>query len=81
MLVILLHLRYPRRICVGFLFVMIRFWTIWPPILFYSVQASGLFLYPMKASENLGFLIFPGDIEKHQQHEMGSKVLLPKLLF
>ena len=36
---------------------------------------------PHESIKNLGFLIFRGDIEKHQQHEMGSKGLLPKLLF
>ena len=31
-----------------------------------------MFLHPLKATENHGFFMFSGDIEKDQGHELGS---------
>ena len=33
--------------------------------------ATGLFLYPLKTSENQRFLMFSGGIERYQWHQMG----------
>ena len=34
-------------------------------------HATDLFRYPLKTSENKGFLMFSGGIERDQWHEMG----------
>ena len=39
---------------------------------FYTLSVLyGLFLNPVKASENIGFLMFSGGLERDQWHEMG----------
>ena len=35
------------------------------------IHATGLFLYPLKISENSGFLMFSGDIKRDQWQQMG----------
>ena len=37
-------------------------------------HATALFLYPLKASENLWVFLFSGGIERDQWYEMGSGV-------
>lgn len=45
------------------------------------MHVAGIFLYQMKTSENPGFLIYTGNIESDQWHEMGRKYQLQVNLF
>ena len=40
-----------------------------------SFYATGLFLYFLRTSGTSGYLMFSGDIEKDQWHEMGYNIL------